>query len=376
MGCTHHYKSPLQVGSHHLARCFATDQWSVHYLSAPVTALHIARLNSTTVRSRFASSQKFHTDKLNKIHFCSPFALIAPDGRPFLRSKTVNLNWWKTAIPKMKKLLNGIRPDVIYIDNLSYSFLLNLYPDATSVFRVMDVHDAFPGWKGFGMEIARTIARQADITVYSAKKLKKYVEILGAKKSAFIPNGVDFNCFNRTISNSPIETGKTAPTVLYSGMVDCRFDFKALRYAAEALQHVHFTIVGPIDQNCVVPKLPDNVYFKGAVAHSELPDLMHSASVGFIPFDIYNRMDLISGIRPLKLFEYFAAGLPVVSAEWPELVSMNSPAKLYNDYENMVYRLRQALLHGKNKDYIHYAKENDWSNSYIKLVSLLQDMQH
>jgi glycosyltransferase involved in cell wall biosynthesis len=83
--------------------------------------------------------------------------------------------------------------------------------------------------------------------------------------------------------------------------------------------------VGPV---CITPEQiydlqRPNIELVGKKPYEQLPSLMAEASVGMIPFVIN---DLIKATNPIKLFEYLAAGLPVVSTPMPEVVAMQTPA--------------------------------------------------
>ena len=58
-----------------------------------------------------------------------------------------------------------------------------------------------------------------------------------------------------------------------------------------------------------------NVLFTGAVPHDRMPACLASADIGVAPFDVSAHKPLTLGFywSPLKIFEYMAAGLPVVA---------------------------------------------------------------
>jgi len=59
----------------------------------------------------------------------------------------------------------------------------------------------------------------------------------------------------------------------------------------------------------------DNVLFAGAVPHDRMPACLAAADIGVAPFDVEAHRQLRLGFywSPLKVFEYMAAGLPVVA---------------------------------------------------------------
>jgi glycosyltransferase involved in cell wall biosynthesis len=380
MGCSHPYWSVLQVGSQHLARQFAGNGWQVHYFSAPVSPIHLPLLFSHEVPDRFRCACRNPAIHENgRIFSYIPFSLIAPDGRALLRSRPVTHHWHKTMLPPLKQMLAGTRLDrfdLLYIDNLSYHFLPDLMPDAKIVFRVMDMHERFSGWKGRALALAEKIAARADLTVYSAKDLKFYVDSLGAANSMLVPNGVDLEAFfpGPQAENRPACLAQIPdPIFLYTGMIDSRLDFTLIRTTARRLPDISFVFAGPMDRSQAIADMPSNVYFTGPVPHADLPALMHSAAAGLIPFDVRNRMDAIRGIRPLKLFEYLAAGIPVISARWPEIQELQSPAWFYEDADQFT-RLAAMALGKEDFDPAaarDFAGQFDWKHSFKKMTKAL-----
>jgi hypothetical protein len=126
------------------------------------------------------------------------------------------------------------------------------------------------------------------------------------------------------------------------------FDWKAAQQCARSVPEADFVFLGAVTASAdeddgrpvlsyaaELAELP-NVTMVGEVPHHEIAGHLTSADVGFIPFVVNQVTDPCS---PLKVFEYLAAGMPVVS----------SPLAGVRGYPNMRYymsldELRQATL--------------------------------
>ncbi len=381
MACTHPYWSARQVGSQHLARQFGRRGWKVYYLSAAVTPLHLARFAVAEVsrRARSAcSSPTLHED--GAIESCVPLAAVAPDGRPLLRASFTTRHWWRTLRPRVRRWLRGNvlehESTLLYIDNLSYGWLLDWLPHDQSVFRVMDDHERFPGWRGRAHSLARDIARKADLTVYSAATLEEYVGSLTPRKAEFVPNGVDIDAFSgyqrtRTIPD-PIRRIKR-PIVLYTGAIDDRVDLDTIARAARRLPHVSFVMMGPRDVSLRGMSLPENVVLTGHVEHELLPACMQYAVAGIVPFRAEaGDPHALRGVRPLKMLEYLAAGLPVIAASWAETETLDIPVWRYRGVDELVALVEHALTHSHDPSAgRRYAERYDWNGQLGRILAAL-----
>jgi glycosyltransferase involved in cell wall biosynthesis len=92
---------------------------------------------------------------------------------------------------------------------------------------------------------------------------------------------------------------------------------------------------GPERAAAMAAAAHDNRFvFAGAVPHDDMPASLAAADIGVAPFDVTRHPPLALGFywSPLKVFEYMAAGLPVVAPALPrlrELVADRNEGILY-----------------------------------------------
>lgn len=73
----------------------------------------------------------------------------------------------------------------------------------------------------------------------------------------------------------------------------------------------------------------DGVTLTGAVPHDQMPACLAAADIGVAPFDVsaHPPLQLAFYWSPLKVFEYMAAGLPVVAPDIPRLARILGPGQ-------------------------------------------------
>ncbi|MBL8177058.1 MAG: glycosyltransferase [Bryobacterales bacterium] len=190
---------------------------------------------------------------------------------------------------------------------------------------VSDCHDLLSGFRRMSDEIIsreEELFQQAEMLVFSAKSLleKKraefpWLEQAEGKSVAVVPNGAD-------VSHFQWSTASKQRIVGYAGSLDEWFDVEAVEAAALANPQAQFVLLGRIEAEKVrrLAQLP-NVRLYGEIPYERLPTYLAEFDVGLIPF-LVNPLTLAT--NPIKLYEYFACGMPVVSSALPEVAAYGS----------------------------------------------------
>jgi glycosyltransferase involved in cell wall biosynthesis len=166
---------------------------------------------------------------------------------------------------------------------------------------------------------------EADVIASVARTL--HAQALARRKDAlYVPNGVEEEHFmagaadpdDPTVRRLRLE-GK--PIAGYYGALARWFDYELLEQTARLRPDWNFLLIGPDYDGSVrraaVLGCP-NVAWIGPRPYSSLPAYLRTFDVATIPF----RLNPITmATSPLKLYEYFAGGRPVITTAMPECVA-------------------------------------------------------
>ena len=376
MACANYWQSPLQVGSHHLARGFVAAGWDVAFVSDPISPFHLLQGPGPELRDRFTAYLRGGIRDLDdRLWSYVPATLLSPHNKLLLRSRWVHRQWAALSMPNVAEVVRGRgfgKVDLLYFDSLSQNFWLDRVIRRRSVFRVADRNSGFRKFTPAMQQLEQELATSVDSVVYSARNLRGHVEELGAKQSLHLPNGVDFPHFQRP---RPIPADLEAypkPIAIYVGSMDVWFDFTLMDAMVAQLPHVSFVLIGPhhLAQRRLRPA--PNLHLLGRRPYSELPAYLQHADVGLIPFDVAAHAELVHTVNPLKLHEYLAAGLPVVATEWDELVALGSPARLCRSRDEFIAAVDLAVSEpADRKLHQDYARGDGWESRVKDLIRYL-----
>jgi glycosyltransferase involved in cell wall biosynthesis len=254
-------------------------------------------------------------------------------------------------------------------------------PAALVVYHCVDEHSAFPAHfispelvKGYDDELTR----RADLVITTSESLRKSREILNPHTYTVL-NAADVEIFSQAHSpDCPVAQELEAiptPRLGIVGVHDHRLDIEALEALVKAEPTWQLVLIGPLRINHVdearLRSLP-NIHLIGAKPQKELPSYLKGLSVALIP---YKASELTRNIFPLKLFEYLAAGLPVVAGGLPELkryAGMVSLAENAGDYPNLVRAAISEDTPEKRAERAALAAENSWEHRVEEISTLVE----
>jgi glycosyltransferase involved in cell wall biosynthesis len=105
----------------------------------------------------------------------------------------------------------------------------------------------------------------------------------------------------------------------------------------------------------------------GLVDYEYLPEVLARANVGIIPFE---DCDLVRSTSPIKMYEYLAAGLPVVTTPIPEAEALAAPGilRVATTAEGFASALEDSLSGGMVEERQEIAKAYSWDRVFGKAL--------
>jgi glycosyltransferase involved in cell wall biosynthesis len=221
-------------------------------------------------------------------------------------------------------------------------------------------------------------AARADLVLASAPALAKRLRTI-SDNVMDAPNVADTELFSRALQPGRLDPDMAAlpaPRIVFTGaIVASKLDIPLLVELARLRASWSFALVGPVgpgDPRTDVSALAaePNIHLLGHRAYGELPDVLRAADAGLIP---YARNELTESIFPMKVYEYLAAGLPVVATPLPALAGVAGVASA-PDARGIAGLLDEALVSDspeRRAERSRAAASNSWERRLEEIATAI-----
>jgi glycosyltransferase involved in cell wall biosynthesis len=350
---------------------FAKNGWDVLFISDPISPFHFLMKNRKQLNERFKIYKGQTQSEFENIKIYVPMALVTPNEKPLFNTGFVTKNWFKMTMPNLIRYIKKIgfgEVDILWFDSILQAFLLDEIKHKKSILRIADKIESFKKISQNLKKQCEILKEKTDIIVYSAKSLEDYVKKY-KNKIHYVPNGVDINHFINSSKNMPDDLKNIPkPIAIYIGAIDDWFGLDFLYEVVIKCKDISFVLIGdPVIDISKLNKAP-NFYLLGRKNYNLIPQYLNNSEVGIITFNVNH--PVVDTVNPIKLYEYMACGLPVVSTSWKELELINSPAFLAKSPEEFSNNLYRVLESGKDKKYLDFAIENSWDKRFEKIIRI------
>ena len=234
--------------------------------------------------------------------------------------------------------------------------LAEAIPGCFVVYDCMDYHGGFSTNSPQMIEEEARLIEVADLVVTTSANLS---EIVGrSAPNVLIRNAGEVDYFKK----EPVRRAYLSerPVAGYLGAIADWFDIELIVSAARRHPEWDFVLVGAktLDRTFGAERL-GNIKWIGEVPYAEAAAWVHSFDVALIPFKL---TELTLCTNPVKVYEYLAAGKPVVATALPEVQAMGEIAHVADDHEHFIALLDKAMA--ERGDPALAAERSQWAAAH------------
>lgn len=310
-------------------------------------------------------------------HISDNFIHFSPIVLPFPGSKICRLinkyllifliNYYRKKLDMREIQLWTFMPNIVeIIGALDEKLLVYYCVDEWSKFSFMD------GELLRSMEIE--LMKKADLVVTTADFLYKD-KIQFNSNTKLLTHGVDRQFFAEALDDATevaVElTGLKGPVLGFFGLIHEWIDIELIAYTAKTRPDWQIVLIGNVLVDVSVLKDLDNVHLLGKKAYADLAGYCKGFDLGLIPFMVN---ELTLNVNPIKLREYLAAGLPVVSTALPECEKYSEFIRIAGSKEEFVELVELELSNDsreKRQERSAQMKSETWRGKVEELSEMV-----
>jgi glycosyltransferase involved in cell wall biosynthesis len=213
----------------------------------------------------------------------------------------------------------GSGPVQVWSFTPDISYLLGRFGEEKTLYYCVDDHASFTGYdREQVLRDEEELCRRADLVVTTSMALQEAKQSFN-RNTTLVSHGVDYEHFAKAVSNNLSAPADIAaiphPRLGFFGLIRDWVDLDLLAEVARKRPDWHLVLIGDSTIDLAPYQCLPNMHFLGRKPYAELPAYCKEFDVGLVPFKIN---ELTNAVNPIKLREYLAAGLPVVSSPLPE----------------------------------------------------------
>jgi glycosyltransferase involved in cell wall biosynthesis len=337
--------APTRFSKHHLARHLARRGNRVLYVESPLTPLAVRRgraawseLSSTLQAPRQVDERLFV-----RRHFLPvPYHSVTP----WTSRRAANVIGQRLLAPVLRRDLARLgfqRP--IVIAGLPHAVdLLDRVPKRGVVYHCSDDFSGVRGFPSSLPEVEADLCRRADLVVTTSQTLCEARHHFNPH-TYWVPNGVDVAHFSQAAAAADELRALPRPVVGFVGGLSQWVDAELLASLARSRTAWSLVLIGPSSIDLSSLRGLPNVHLLGPRPYADLPRYLAAMDVALVPF---KHEAVAWHADPIKVYEYLAAGLPVVSTDLPALHRLGDVVRLANTPSEFLAQVDAAVEEGRD----------------------------
>jgi hypothetical protein len=371
------YWHSLPHSRHHI-----TEQLNKHFAVLWVNPIgsHMPSLKKKGLGGRMSRKLRSITKFLQEVK--DDFYVITYIKIPYFREGRIQLvndlliKWQTKLVCAWLKIDN---PLLLYstpgfantLGTIKNCFSVYYYSDQYTEYRAFNAET-----KAYTEALDRKLYENVDLVMCASQKIQDNVAAKTKTKVVYFPHQVDYNFFHNNSDAIPQDIKDIKkPIVGYYGSLSDSNEWDVIRYCVINRPQYNFVFIGRKAIKDTGLENSSNVYFLGKKPFQDIPSYGRAFDVGIM---FWVRSEWIINCSPLKLREYLAIGVPVVST-FIEEVKQNFANIVYNasDKETFLEYLDKAIM---NKDAeriqmgFEKVKNDNWYNA-VKIIIYEMDQK-
>ena len=161
------------------------------------------------------------------------------------------------------------------------------------------------------------------------------------------------------------------PRAVYVGTLDSRLDVPGIIDLATRCPALQVVLLGPLPDPAYVAAVRPlaNVHLHESVARAELVATLRNAELCLLA---HRRTPLTEAMSPLKVYEYLAAGSPVISIDLPPVRGIDDRMLLVDSVADFADVVPTALAMGRVEERrrIEFISDNSWAARHEQVLAL------
>ena len=224
----------------------------------------------------------------------------------------------------------------------------------------------------------RQTLEAADIVFANCLPLAQAMQSYTPCEIHVVPNGAErFSQLPPSEKPAALQ-GIPGPIAGYVGNLRDRIDWTLLHEVVTALPDVSFVFFGPSNDNPNADSLAryPNVTMLGVVSYAELPFHLQHLDVALVP---HLNNQLTARMNPLKVYNYFAAGLPIVSSEVSNLENLGNSLHTATTSDDFIRAIQGALTEQIDTSSAQWQATMDsiaWDTRVASILEILDQSLH
>jgi hypothetical protein len=367
------FRAPVRCSTNIYASLFRDDGFNVSFMQGSVHAGHLL-----TGKGQAPSFRRGPRHDDGTWVFTPGFAVPYMRAPGLFNARVADLAY-RSAVPSIRNrvLASGFgEPDVVWTVPLGSGALRRLFPKSVLVFQVVDYYPAFADMPTAPIE--RRDYERADHVFLIGHAMVDHVQSLGvpSSKITVLGQGVFAERFQSSEEPRPLQD-MTRPRAVWTGVLD-KCDVELVRLTAHELQRRGGSLVLIGRETEWARQLAREVpcvRLTGALQPEYVARYLVNSDIGLMLYD-RAKADVYKGQNPLKLYEYAAAGLSILSTPHAEYSYISPPVLEVSQPSDVIPAIDRALRERDTQREASkaFAAAHDWRVCYARARLVIDDL--